>query len=105
MPLFQVILLIHLLKINNNDYIICFKNFFKTGNKFFFQVRANKNAKNNISEINNSKGEQNQINIRIISFDKFANIFLKIKSTIISYSYLIFFTQKIEKSIKMIKII
>ena len=23
------------IKINNNDYIICFKNFFKTGNKFF----------------------------------------------------------------------
>lgn len=81
------------------------KIFLKQAINFFYQVRANKNAKNNISEINNSKEEQNQIKIRVGSFDKFSNIFLKIKSTIISYSYLIFFTQKIEKNIKMIKII
>ena len=81
------------------------KIFLKQAINFFYQVRANKNAKNNISEINNSKEEQNQIKIRISSFDKFSNIFLKIKSTIISYSYLIFFTQKKEKNIKMIKII
>lgn len=81
------------------------KIFLKKAINIFYQVRANKNAKNNISEINNSKGEQNQIKIRISSFDKFSNTFLKIKSTIISYSYLIFFTQKIEKNIKMIKII
>ena len=89
-----IIIILYILKI-----------FLKQAINFFYQVRANKNAKNNISEINNSKGEQKQIKIHISSFDKFSNIFLKIKSTIISYSYLIFFTQKIEKNIKMIKII
>ena len=33
------------------------KIFLKQAINFFYQVRANKNAKNNISEINNSKEE------------------------------------------------